>query len=466
MPGFFDSIRRFPLQLALILAAALIIRIVYLLIYASLPEWSVLSVDNYYHLHWAEDIAAGNVFGDTTYFRAPFYVYCLALIDLLFGPSLLAPRIFGLLTGLASVTVTYLIARRMFSDKIAIVAASFQAIFPTVFYFESEILLDALFMFLLELSLYRYLIWRDFNSHRHAWWLGVVAGLAAITRPIVLIFAPLILLCHWLDKRGFKPGWSGAVMFLAGLLVVILPISIRNVMVGGEPVLIAAQGGINFFIGNNSQSDGLSASLPEPLGHNWQIKDITYIAEKEAGRKLKPGEVSSYWFGRTFDEITQHPVAAIKLFIKKIYFNLSNREISNNRNLADFFNRHPMIKFNPLSFALIFGLAVMAIMGGWKSHSGIRLLAFIIVVYVLAVSLFFYNSRFRLPILPLYFIIAAAGIETLLYRLRPLSKSLFSSLLVGLAAFLLSFLPVISLPAGISTQHLISRPYRFPISRN
>ncbi|MFZ1682555.1 MAG: hypothetical protein WAU88_00355, partial [Candidatus Zixiibacteriota bacterium] len=51
----------------ILLAVALAIRIWYLIHYRSMPEWDHLSVDNYYHHHWAQSIAGGNIFGDTTY---------------------------------------------------------------------------------------------------------------------------------------------------------------------------------------------------------------------------------------------------------------------------------------------------------------------------------------------------------------------------------------------------------------
>ena len=72
-------------------------------------------------------------------------------------------------------------------------------------------------------------------------------------------------------------------------------------------LLMASQGGINFYLGNTDEADGLSAIMPEPLGHNWRIEDITYLAEVDCGRELKPGEVSTYWTGRALKWIQAHP---------------------------------------------------------------------------------------------------------------------------------------------------------------
>ena len=53
------------------------------------------------------------------------------------------------------------------------------------------------------------------------------------------------------------------------LLVVVLPITIRNCAVGGDAVLIASQGGVNFYIGNNPDSDGRTAIVPGTPGDWW-----------------------------------------------------------------------------------------------------------------------------------------------------------------------------------------------------
>ena len=137
----------------LILGLALLVRMVYLYIYQGLPDWQQLTVDNFYHHHWALSIAGGNVFGDTTYFRAPFYVYCLSALYAVFGASLWVGRLFGLAVGLASVALTYLLGRRVFGQKVGLGAAAVHAVYPWILYFESELLLDSLFTLLLQLTL-------------------------------------------------------------------------------------------------------------------------------------------------------------------------------------------------------------------------------------------------------------------------------------------------------------------------
>src|SRR5574341_2463795 len=123
MPKAVQKPKRYYRPLVFIILCAILIRVTYLLIYASMPDWLLLTVDNYYHVNWAEDIASGNIFGDTTYFRAPFYVYCLAFLFSIFGISLWAARLFGLLLGVASICLTFRIASRLFSQRAAVIAS-------------------------------------------------------------------------------------------------------------------------------------------------------------------------------------------------------------------------------------------------------------------------------------------------------------------------------------------------------
>ena len=146
------------IRLAALLGIAALVRGVYLALYSADPIWSDLIVDSLFHLNWADSIAAGDILGEETYFRAPFYIYILSALRALGPDSILAPRLFGSLLGVASVFLTYAIARRIFSGKqaesAALAAGVLQALYPSVIYFEAELLVDFVFAFLLQLTVY------------------------------------------------------------------------------------------------------------------------------------------------------------------------------------------------------------------------------------------------------------------------------------------------------------------------
>jgi len=221
--------------------------------------------------------------------------------------------------------------------------------------------------------------------------------------------------------------------------------------------MIASQGGINFYIGNHAEADGVSASMPEPYGHNWRIRDISYIAERSIGTDLKPGEISAYWYARAWDWIMAHPAQASQLYLKKLYRFVSNDEVSNNRSMHLFFDRMTLLRLNPLRFAAIFGFGVLGILLGFGTNRKISVLAGIIIVYMLAGALFFFSSRFRLPLMPYFFVLAAGGAGGLLERAVRRSSTIAASIVVLILAWAGSHMSLVALPPGISAMGHVSQ---------
>lgn len=447
--------RQKALPVAALLLFALALRVIYLVLYASIPEWFVLTVDNYYHHHWAQVIASGDIIGGTTYFRAPLYAWVLGVLYAIAGDSLWVGRILGLLIGVASVGMTYAIGKRLGGQTVGIIAGLLHALFPMNLYFEQELLVDPLFTLLLEISLYYLIAWWQDGRLAQLGMAGLMLGLSAVTRPTSLIFIPVIVVAILTRKRPMRI--REAFVFFIACIIIILPVTIRNLAVAGDPVLISSQGGINLYIGNNPEADGLSAVLPEPYGHNWRLADVVHIAEDEAGHPLKPGQVSSYWTGRAVTWMLENPGDFLRLYVDKLLWQVSNQMVSNNRDLGIFFSRLSLLDLNPLTFGLILIPAVLAGVLFWRSKPELRLILLLVIGYILVSSLFFFTSRFQLPLLPYYFILAAMGITAVLDAKTFSLQRLIIPALAALTAGLLSFLPLVSRPTAAPVQAALAR---------
>jgi 4-amino-4-deoxy-L-arabinose transferase-like glycosyltransferase len=408
-----EIIRNHPF--CLILLVGILIRIIYFLYYFTGPTWNQLLIDSLFHDRWAFEISKGNIIGQDPFFRAPLYIYSLGIIYGIFGHSLAAARIFGHTIGLLSVLITYLITLRLFSKREALIAAILHAIYPMAIYLESELLVETLFAFLMELSIWIFLLALNKKKRKLFLLTGIMVGLSAITRPVMLSLLPIYLIWIFHSFRLLNQYIKYAVYFIIGVFLIIAPISIRNYMVGDEFVLIASSGGINFFIGNNAQADGLSATVPS-IGPNWGINDIKYLAEKETGRQLNASALSDFWYQKGLNWITNNKADFLSLYLKKLYYCANNYEVSNNRDLTMFFRENPILHFNPINFALIFslfiiGLILLIVNRHITSHL-IFLLIFII-TYVAIISFFFINARFKLPIIPLIIIFTPYAITNI-----------------------------------------------------
>ena len=103
-------------------------------------------------------------------------------------------------------------------------------------------------------------------------------------------------------------------------------------------MLIASQGGINFYIGNNKHATGATAVMPE-FGATWQYADCEYLAKRETGRlgqNMKPSEVSSFYYRRALRSMSEDPGRWLGLILKKLSYFWNSYEISNNQNLYFF----------------------------------------------------------------------------------------------------------------------------------
>src|SRR5262249_10095926 len=102
-----------------------------------------------------------------------------------------------------------------------------------------------------------------------------------------------------------------AFVFAAGVAVAIAPVTLRNLAVSGEPILISSHAGLNFLVGNGPGADGTYPALdgitPSIQG---QTVDSRKVAEAALGRKLTTREVSGHFMRLALDWIRAHPADA------------------------------------------------------------------------------------------------------------------------------------------------------------
>ncbi|MCH8165684.1 MAG: tetratricopeptide repeat protein, partial [Planctomycetes bacterium] len=266
---------------------------------------------------------------------------------------------------------------------------------------------------------------------RNSWWrflvAGVLWGLSALVRPNVLALAPGIVLGLWVAMSGREQGRAGglrfaeklraAVLVFGGAALTILPVTIRNYLVGGEPVLIASNGGLNFYIGNNALSDGVAAIVPHTRA-TWEggYEDTHRIVELELGRKPTEGEVSRYWYGKSWEWIRSEPGAWAALMLRKFRLFWSPVELSNNQPIHFFAGMSSISALFWVGFPVVVCLGVpglLAIGRGWPAWRAWSLPLMFAVIYSATVIAFFVPGRFRLPVVPVFILLTAQGLTRL-----------------------------------------------------
>lgn len=403
---------------ALLFLAAFATRVLYVMLLRDHPRFNAPAMDAGYHLAWARALAEGTEFRDGPLFRAPLYPILLAAFLKLTGGSLLGVRILQAALGALSAVLTYRLGRRVAGEAPARIGGTLVAVAWTLVSFDAELLIPVLLLPLLLGALTAAVAWLDEERQSTAGgapvrWVrpasvGLLFGLAAITRPNVLLFMPVQFL---LALRAAKR-WGPPVWLTVGTLAAVLPVTLHNVL-EGDTSLIATQGGVNFWIGNNPASDGAAAIVPGTRDGWWEgYFDAIAQAEASEGRELKATEVSAHYRDRAFTWFKESPVAAARHFAWKARLLFANVEIANNQDMRFLaFRTLPPLRFSPARWGILLGLGAVGLAQlVRRRRSGAWLLVAFGSVYALSIVLFFVNARFRLPLVPVLSIGSAVAL--------------------------------------------------------
>jgi tetratricopeptide (TPR) repeat protein len=405
----------------LIFGMAFLIRLIYLLQIRSNPYFYSPMVDELWHLNWANDILTKSFWGTEIYFRAPLYPYLLALMLKITGSEYFWTRLVQMLFAAGSVSLLYLIAREYFSEPVARLASVFYAFYGTLMLYESMFLIEILFIFFNLLGLLILVRNRDNPSPKNYFWAGLIFGLSAITRPNILLVVPfwgLWILFHFRKKIATKALIVLLALFGAGVVLPIVPVTVRNYIVADDFVLISSQGGINLYLGNNPSAEGLTMIMPEivldaRIPVSRFVPTISEYAEKEMKRPLRPSEVSAFWNKKAEKFILENPGKFIGLTFKKLVYYFSGFENPDQHDIYEF------SKFSSLSSILIFDhglkfpfgffapLGLVGLILCWKRRSELAPILIFFFAYIPTVIFFLVTARHRLTVIPILLLFAA-----------------------------------------------------------
>lgn len=416
--GFEQMTRREIIILLCIIAGALALRIGYQYEMRGNILMERLQLDEAYHDRWARSIAAGDLIGEGVFFRAPLYPYLIGMLYAITGPVPDAVRIAQHLLGSVLVALVYLLSRVLFGRGTAVAASLMAACYAVLICFEGRLLFDFLVTLLAFGWVTLAVLWVEAPSSPRYALLGLVFGLLCTMRPPFLALAvPLFGYIFWRHLRNTPRVVPYSLSLLCAFLLPILVVTVRNVVVGGDFVVLASQGGINFYIGNNPESDGITPSVPEAGGVAWENRQVEHIAQQALGRPPRPSEVSSFWFAKGWDFIRTEPLAAAKLLLRKFYLFWSHIEIPNNLSYYSFERASGLLSSLPVGFWLVGPLGIAGALLAWKEPRTNLLLIFL-VSYCCIAAAFFVCDRFRLPVVPVLCVFSGYVIDHLIRTVK------------------------------------------------
>ena len=434
------------------------------------PTMSALLSDSLYYRAWAEELLGRADFGaegpGLPRWLPPLYPRVLALVGASVPAMLVLQGLLGLVTTLLVVALgERLLAAGPHRRDAALAGGLLATLYAPVLFFEGRLLGASLAMLLATsalLALARWLPPAEDDAPRGPAWLvlaGGLTGLLALTRPNTLLAVPAVGLWLLVRRRragagaGPGPALGPAVLFALAALLPLLPTLAHNRAAEGELVPVTANGGVNFWFGNNPEAHGtFHAPGPEWGSIEGQRPTSLEVASAAAGRSLTHGEASAWWFREGLAWLAAEPVAAARLWGLKLADSLSSTEYGIQYSLAATRARAPSLWLAPLPFGLLLLLAAVGWPRGGEQRPGARGLAEAwLAAGLVSALLYFTYSRFRLPLLPALLPFAGLGLVRLVrLRVRPLAAA------VGLVLLVQSFVPF----EGSYPRHLASHAFR------
>jgi len=431
--------------LALILALGAVLRIAHLAGLWGTLALKVPIIDSAYYHARALDLLAGKGGEEGIFFMSPLYPYVLALFYKLFGPFPQTAALFQMLGGVALIYMVYLLGRRLFSEPVGLLAALLAALYRPFVFYEGAVLSAVLILLLNTGALL--LLTAPPHRPRRDLLAGLLLGLSALARPTALLFAGALaagfLFLPALGKRA-RAAW-----LLLGVVLVLLPVAGRNYRSGGEWVLTTAGLGMNFYVGNNpeAQGDYWEAPFIRSAEPQYENSDYRLEASRRTGRELGVAQASRFWLGQGLAYIVSRPLDYLELLARKFFLFFHDTEIPNNLSLYAAQIYSPFLRYLPLTFGLVAPLALAFGLLRRRRMAIPPLVTIYFCSYLAATLLFFASSEYRLPVMPVLLILAAAGLVELWHTAKAPPRVRFALLLVLAAGLALP----LNMPTSFTT---------------
>lgn len=393
--------------LIIVFSAAIVIRLLFSLLY-----WidKPVTHDASEYLLLAENLYNGESYGYTEeqlssgehHERAPIYPLFILTIFSIFGKSLTSIKIIqSVISALLPLLIYLFTVKLTESEWAGRVAAIILVFYPPLFWGSAEYLSETLFTTIAVSGFLMLVYYRDNTKWISLLFAAFLMVLAAHIKPVLLMTFPLIFFWLWF-RKGFsrKTGFIHAVIFTCMTLVFIAPWTARNYVVEKKFILIASEGGITFWTGNNDLAVG-----DGDMAANPQIKEDNKRLRRE-NSSASPAELERIYYREALKFIKEKPVKFVMLLVKKSFYFW----FPVGRSMSLFSWRHQLashLTYFPILFLSIFGIIYL------KKTDNFSMIPILSMIgNMIACVIFFPQERYRVPLVdPFLVMYAAFGVQ-------------------------------------------------------
>ncbi len=361
--------------------------------------------DVVYYQNWAKEIAYGDWVGEGALKGLPLYPYFLALVYRLALGNWFIVRLVHLVLGSINVLLLFNLTRKIFPRKVSYPTGILMATNLLLIFYDWLMMPVPLLIFIGLVILNSLQTLKPNSPPRQWFFLGIMVGLGILGDGKFLIFLFFLAIYFFLKKKEQSVTRNTNIFLplIAGIILIVSCVSLRNRMAGGEWTFISSHSGINFYIGNNPKASGIfeNPNFIRP-DHYGIEEDQRIVAEKILNKKLTYTQASHFWQQQSFNFIRNHPWDYLKLLAKKIYSFVTEQEAAYE---IDYLLQQEVRQrwdMNPLS--LIFPLSLFGLILVIRRRENVQPINFLLASQLIFTLLFFLLDRHRASILPLFII--------------------------------------------------------------
>jgi hypothetical protein len=226
--------------------------------------------------------------------------------------------------------------------------------------------------------------------------LGVVFGLLSLTRPSAILLPALFSVVILTKlRKSFLRAAAVVLTMITGVLLVVMPWTIRNWEIHRRVVLVSTNGGLNLYQAFNPEGGRMFGLVPrDPV-----IGEASTI-ENEADR-------DSFLARNALVSVAGSPLRALHLTVIRLlfYWGFFDWEFEDGG------------KFNGM-FAFLLPFAVLGVIRKFSSTEGVQIIVMVITAFTLTVLFSQGAVRYRLPTDGLMFVPASHGLSLIYHEMK------------------------------------------------
>jgi 4-amino-4-deoxy-L-arabinose transferase-like glycosyltransferase len=357
-------------------------------------------------------------------YSVPTQALLIAGVYEVFGQSYLALRLVCAVLGALSCLIGYFIARRLFGSSIACLAGVMLALYPYLVYVSALFEYPQVFFILIVALFFLFLLrFQEVQSRADLIIAGNLLGIAILSVPTILLFAPLAAAYVWLTSKAGR--WLRAILFVAALAIPVGSWAVRNYVAYDHLILVNDSSGINFWVANNDTyyQFGKAAVIPycsedksrTKFCDQWtDLNDRLLKSDLTETQRHIEGERIAWQKGLEFVE--ESPLRFVKFSLQRFlrYWSPIPDAVSSSAGTGGSErNMVAIVSYTPVLILGIVGIFLTRFQ--WRQLMPIY---GYFLVFMSVYSIFLPVTRYRLPLDFFLVIFAAVAINRLWSRLR------------------------------------------------